>query len=98
MMANHIDTVLFNGRRGSSDEYNRLHDLLVPDIADGIMEIARTSKAGSFLTTTLPEVAELVSVPKRSRTDAIPLDEIEGADPMPLIATLRLPAARTVTI
>jgi hypothetical protein len=98
MMTRHIDTVLYNGRSGSSDAYNRLHDILVPDIADNIMDIARTSKAGAFLASSLPEVAELVSVPKRSRTDAIPLDEIEEADPMPLIATLRLPAARTVTI
>ncbi|MCS4088703.1 hypothetical protein [Rhizobium sp. BK176] len=98
MMANHIDTVLFNGRRGSSDEYNRLHDILVPGIADTIMDVARSSKAGAFLSSTLPEVAQLVSVPKRSRTDAIPLDEIEEADPIPLIATLRLPAARTITI
>jgi hypothetical protein len=98
MMAKHIDTVMFNGRSGSSDAYNHLHDILVPGIADGIMDIARSSKAGAFLASSLPEVAALVSVPKRSRTDAIPLDEIEAVDPMPLIATLRLPAARTITI
>ncbi|MBY3155301.1 hypothetical protein HFO56_23545 [Rhizobium laguerreae] len=98
MMAKHIDKVLYDGRSGSSEAYNRFHDTLVPVIAKDIMEVARTSKAGAFLSSWLPEAAALLSTPKPSRADAISFDEVEEAEPMPLIANLRLPSIRTVTI
>jgi hypothetical protein len=98
MMARHIDKVLYDGRTGCSEAYNQFHDSLVPVIARSVMEVARASKAGAFLASSLPEAAALVSVPKPSRTDAIAFDEIGEEEPMPMIATFRLPAARTVTV
>lgn len=96
-MTRHIDTILFNGRSGSSAAYNELHDELVPLIAQAIMKIAKTSRAGMFLASTLPEVAELVSMPKPSRTDAIEFD-MEIGEALPAAVPIRLPSLRTVTL
>lgn len=96
-MSRHVDTVLFNGRSGSCTFYNELHDEMVPLIAKDIMDIAKTSKAGMFLASTLPEAAELVSIAKPSRVDAIDFDAvIEEA--LPASMPLRLPTLRTVTV
>ena len=76
-MLNHIDTALFGGRRGSSDFYNANHDRFVPRLAEEIVDIARETRAGRFLSDTVPEAARLISVPRPSRTDAVAPDEIE---------------------
>ena len=96
-MNRHVDTVLFNGRSGSCTFYNELHDELVPPIAKDIMDIAKASKAGMFLASTLPDVAELVSIPKPSRVDAIDF-ETAVEEALPASVPLRLPTLRTVTI
>ncbi|MDW9481900.1 hypothetical protein GOB57_24945 [Sinorhizobium meliloti] len=96
-MSRHIDTVLFNGRTGSSAFYNELHDEFVPLIANGIMEIAMASKPGMFLSSTLPDAAELVSIPRPSRVDAIEF-QTEIEEVLPATVPLRLATLRTVTI
>jgi hypothetical protein len=96
-MSRHVDTVLFNGRSGSSTFYNEMHDDFVPLIAKEIMEIAKASKAGMFLASTLPDVAALVSIPKPSRVDAIDFDPVID-EAITASGSLRLPSLRTVTI
>jgi hypothetical protein len=96
-MAKHVDAVLFNGRSGSSTTYNKLHDDLVPQIAHRIMEVAKTSRAGQFLASTLPEVVDLVATPKPSRTDAIEFD-MEIGEALPLSDPVKILSSRTVTI
>jgi hypothetical protein len=98
MMANHIDKVLYGGRSGSSEAYNELHDILVPGIAKDIIDIARASKSGAFLSAFVPDAVALVSIPRPPRTDAITLEDIEEARPLAVFAPSRAPAARTITI